>query len=82
MSEIPENGLPGGDQDKPPSYRVLTLDADQNVSGVMHIKAADDASAKAVAERLAKECATELWDGLRFIEHFEPGPNSPAQPQS
>jgi len=56
----------------PRAYRVLHLAADGRVLMALPIPAESDLEALTMAETLKGECAVELWDGLRFIEHFAP----------
>ena len=55
----------------PRAYRVLHLAADGRVLATTPVPAESDLEALALAETLKGKCALELWDGLRFIEHFE-----------
>ena len=70
MTQIPQGGLPGGDQTKP-SYRVLLFDEEGNVHSSIPVPVCDDESAKNVARHLANGLSAELWDGLRYIERFD-----------
>ncbi len=54
------------------AYRVITLCADGNVLATHPLSASSDEEAAQLASALAADRAIELWDGLRFIEHFEP----------
>lgn len=56
---------------EPSTYRVLMLAQDGSVVTAMPIPADSDLEALTLAETLRAEFAVELWDGLRFIEHFE-----------
>ncbi|GLS44230.1 hypothetical protein [Methylobacterium brachythecii] len=75
MSDVPHSGIPGGDGSKSPSYRVMLLDAEENVQALTPIPVLNDEAAKIVAMRMANGLAAELWDGLRFIERFDPNPS-------
>jgi hypothetical protein len=58
----------------PPSrYRAILLDAKGNVVGIERLTVGSDDEALARAEAMAAGYAVELWDGLRFLEHFDPG---------
>jgi hypothetical protein len=61
----------------PRAYRVLHLAADGRVLATVPIPAESDLEALTMAETLKGECAVELWDGLRFIEHFAPAVPAP-----
>ncbi|MGH1574376.1 hypothetical protein ACRAWG_31640 [Methylobacterium sp. P31] len=55
-----------------PAYRLLFVGASNEVVGVERLTASSDDVALAVAEQLAATHPVELWDGIRFIEWFEP----------
>ena len=50
-------------------YRAITLAHDGRVREVRLLWAESDAEAIAQAETLVRDCALDLWDGLRFVEH-------------
>ncbi|MGT2477919.1 hypothetical protein ACU4GR_01380 [Methylobacterium oryzae CBMB20] len=56
----------------PQACRVLHLAANGRVLMALPITAESDLEALTMTETLNGECAVELWDGLRFIEHFAP----------
>ncbi|MCJ2046815.1 hypothetical protein MKK58_20070 [Methylobacterium sp. J-078] len=56
----------------PTAYRVILLRKDGAVIGAVPLSARDDDFAIAQAKSLVDGHAVELWDGLRFIEHFDP----------
>ena len=61
-------------EDREPSrYRAFILDADETVLRIEHLPAQDDDTALNLARKLLNGHAIELWDGLRFIEHLDPG---------
>ncbi|GJD59627.1 hypothetical protein [Methylobacterium dankookense] len=57
-------------------YRAFLLDADGNVVRTEYLAAETDDAALALAEPMANGHAVEVWDGLRFIEHFDALPVS------
>lgn len=56
----------------PRAYCVLRLAADGRVLAIVPVPAESDLEALTLAETLKGGCTVELWDGLRFIERFEP----------
>jgi hypothetical protein len=66
MSETPEG--PGS----APLYRALLLSPDGPVIDIQTLIAADDEEAVQLAKSIVDGHAVDLWDGLRFIEHFDP----------
>lgn len=54
------------------AYRAITLCPDGNVLATHPLSAGSDEEAAQLASALVEDRAIELWDGLRFIEHFEP----------
>lgn len=50
-------------------YRAIALAHDGRVREVRLLWAGSDAEAIAQAETLVRDCALDLWDGLRFVEH-------------
>jgi hypothetical protein len=73
---MPINPRSLDDPSPPRAYRVLHLSADGNVLMALPITAESDLEALTTAETLKRECAVELWDGLRFIEHFAHAPGA------
>lgn len=63
LSDVPEF---------PRAYRAMTLTGDGRVAANVLLCAGSDLEALTAAKVLAGEFAVELWDGLRFIERFEP----------
>lgn len=59
-------------QHRLPVYRVIMLDGSGAVFSMMRLSAADDEQAIARAKTMFDGHAVELWDGLRFIDHFAP----------
>lgn len=55
----------------PPSYRVMILDPEGAVLSTRPISARTDDEAVLLTCTLVDGHAVELWDGLRFIEHFD-----------
>lgn len=55
----------------PRAYRALILKADGTLVRHHKLAAFDDAGAAEQAEIMVNGHAVELWDGLRFIEHFD-----------
>ncbi|WP_336485676.1 hypothetical protein [Methylobacterium nigriterrae] len=53
-------------------YRAFVLDADGNVLRIEHLTVQNDDAAISLAGAMVEGRVIELWDGLRFIEHFEP----------
>jgi hypothetical protein len=73
MASDPPSGF--SDLDKPltpPRYRVLILDREGQVLRMERMEAGRDSEAVERARRLVDGHAIELWDGVRFIEHFSP----------
>ena len=73
MASDPPTGF--ADPDKlfaPARYRVLLLGAAGQVTRMVPIQANGDAHAERMAQSLADDHPVELWDGMRFIEQFEP----------
>ena len=56
----------------PPRYRVFILGSDNRVLRMEPIAVETDDEALSQARAFVDGHAVELWDGLRFIEHFEP----------
>ncbi|GEM_PF-2763042 len=52
-------------------YRAFLLDADGNVVRTEHLFAETDEAALTLASELIDGHAVEVWDGLRFLEHFD-----------
>ncbi len=54
------------------AYRVLLLQRDGAVVEIQVVIAGDDSEAIALAKAMVDGHAVELWDGVRFIDHFPP----------
>ena len=66
------SGPPSAEPEGPPHYQVMIVGADGRVVSQAVISAAGDDEAKAKALALVDGHAIDLWDDLRFIEHFTP----------
>lgn len=51
-------------------YRVISYARDGRVVAIKPLSAQCDADAIAQADAWVRESAADLWDGLRFVEHF------------
>jgi hypothetical protein len=60
-----------------PFYCVQFIDLDGNVVRTERLPAANDDEALALASTMTNGHAVELWDGLRFLEHFDSDLRSP-----
>ncbi len=56
----------------PAAYRVLVLSASGRILVSEPISAASDGEAMAQARQRSGAASVELWDGVRFMEHFPP----------
>ena len=54
----------------PPRYRAILLGKSGEVLGMTRLQVSDDPTAIVEAKALINGHAVELWDGVRFIEHF------------
>lgn len=63
--------LPAIGQRDLPRYRALLLTTDGRIAGTAKLMGENDDDALQAAAALADGQAVDLWDGLRFIEHFE-----------
>lgn len=54
-----------------PSYRAIVLTPDGQVAFTEQLFAENDVEALHAVAVFANDDAVDLWDGLRFIEHFE-----------
>lgn len=54
----------------PRAYRALVLEMDGQLVSMCALTAYDDAEATELAKAMLDGHAVELWDGLRFIQHF------------
>ena len=57
---------------RPPAYRAIIIAKSGTVINAWRILADTDEQATNQAKALVDGHAVELWDGLRFIEHFPP----------
>jgi hypothetical protein len=73
MSEPIDDGNILSDGKRPSRYRAFILDADETVLRIEYLPAQDDDTALDLARKLLDGRPIELWDGLRFIEHLDPG---------
>lgn len=55
-----------------PAYRAIIIAKSGTVVNVLRLHAEDDKQACEHAKAMVDGDAVELWDGLRFIEHFPP----------
>lgn len=62
--------LPDSTESDVHDYRTISHARDGSVREVRSLLARSDAEAIAQADALAREFAMDLWDGLRFVEHF------------
>lgn len=51
-------------------YRAIILGSSGQITRIVNLTAADDAEALKLSEAMVDGHAVELWDGLRYIEHF------------
>lgn len=68
-----DDRIGAGDLDRipvQPRYRAIILGPSGNVLGAVRLDATDDSSALSQAKALVDGHAIELWDGMRYIEHF------------
>lgn len=54
----------------PPRYRAILIGKSGEVLGMTRLSVRDDPTAIVEAKALVNGHAVELWDGLRFIDHF------------
>jgi hypothetical protein len=60
------------DRNHPHCYLAIVVRADGSPVVRIPIAKTDDEAAKAQARTLVDGHAVDLWDGLRFVERFEP----------
>ena len=53
-------------------YRAILIGTSGHITGLITLTAANDDVALKLAEAMVDGHAVELWDGLRYIEHFPP----------
>ncbi|WP_156369055.1 hypothetical protein [Methylobacterium sp. Leaf100] len=68
------SGPPSAEPDGTPHYRAMGVGANGEIVSKSEISALGDDEAKAKAQALVDGHAIDLWDDLRFIEHFAPMP--------
>ncbi|UYW24790.1 hypothetical protein OKC48_16065 [Methylorubrum extorquens] len=69
-----DNIFPPVDPTQPTAYRALVLSSEGRILASRPLSACSDDEALSVAMAMAMDDAVELWDGLRFMAHFGPGP--------
>ncbi|MHC2088893.1 hypothetical protein [Methylobacterium sp. CM6244] len=57
---------------KPPIYRAIMVAPSGTVVNAARLVAENDDEARERAKAMVDGDAVELWDGVRFIEHFPP----------
>ncbi|MHC2019716.1 hypothetical protein [Methylobacterium sp. CM6247] len=72
MADTSQTDTDVPNEPKPPAYRVILIAKSGTVVNAMRLQADDDAEACERAKAMVDGHAVELWDGLRFIEHFPP----------
>ena len=55
-----------------PRYRAVLIDVNGCTVATVRIKASEDDEAVVQAKVLVDGHGVDLWDGVRFIEHFPP----------
>ena len=73
MQEHRTSGEDGPSSDSR-DYKVFVLDAEGHVTRTIAFRAFGDAAAMAIAEGLVNGRSVELWEGLRYIERYDPEP--------
>ncbi len=61
-----------GAQERRARYRALLLGSSGEIIALTALTARDDDDAMQIAGSMVDGRAVELWDGLRFIERFDP----------
>ena len=82
MPEAPQSRTDKLSAPRPPAYRVILLAKTGSVIGMVPISVQDDDEAVERAKAMVDGHAVELWDGLRFIEHFPPVRLTAQMPQA
>ena len=59
-----------GPDRRPSRYRAILLSPSGRIASLVNLVADDDKDALRLAEAMVDGHAVELWDGVRFIEHF------------
>lgn len=68
MTSVP----PALDPNAPVAYRIVTLTKDGHVVASLPLAAHSDDEALSLTASMVRDADLELWDGLRFMAHFEP----------
>lgn len=55
----------------PPCFRAFLIDAAGNIARLVSLVANDDLEASDLAQAMVASHAVDLWDGVRFIDHFD-----------
>lgn len=71
MDDVPRTIADTPASPGPRAYLVLILEPDGTLVRQHDLVAFDDEEAIELAEIMVDGHAVELWDGLRFIEHFD-----------
>lgn len=66
-----ESVFPPIDPTQPSAYRALVLSKEGHILASKRLPVQTDDEALSAAMAMAKDVAVELWDGLRFMAHFE-----------
>jgi hypothetical protein len=53
-----------------PDYRAISITREGGVAEIRALVALSDEDAIAQTAALVRDLAMDLWDGLRFVEHF------------
>ncbi|MCJ2083928.1 hypothetical protein [Methylobacterium sp. J-090] len=70
MSDDLSGSRHDGSDRRPPRYRAILLGPTGRIASLVNLIAGDDKDALRLAEAMVDGHAVELWDGVRFIEHF------------
>lgn len=70
MTEVPARLTDILSTPPPSAYRLILLAKNGTVSASVPVAVEDDAQGRDRARSMVNGNAVELWDGLRFIEHF------------
>lgn len=63
-------GVETSPEDAEPTYRATLVSAQGMVVSTIRIAASHDVEAREKAKALVDSHAVDLWEGLRFIDHF------------
>jgi hypothetical protein len=72
MADASQSQAEALSEPRPPAYRAIIIAKSGTVVNALRLQAEDDEKACERAKALVNGHAVELWDGLRFIEHFPP----------